>query len=415
MPQTISEMMVDGVLGTAEGMPLHADVPWYMDMMESVPTLTASAGTKAFRGTGTILRAGWRDSAPHLAPRGGIIREGLSQANYANPRNWGRFAEQSYFHQTGPQLPRGMRARDATGAHYTPFYGAAAINAIGRGLGGQAPGRVGQALGRSPLGQAAQRGGFVGEGRELVSRGFYSRLGAAGRVGLMSDNQFGRHARNVHTFLEGARHAAGQAGPVRPMGRIESMQAIAFSDAGTLSGRAGGFLHGAGRPISAQAYREATGPAQAGIRAAQRMGTDIGLRPGVQYRAGEMIRAGVQTGRAAGGMAGVKAAGKGVGLAAARVGGLAIPGVNIAMAAWLAYDLAKLGAKGLGHTARLGIEAHRSFMGGTRTGIMEQGFTDTEATMTSRARGVQAISNSRLNARSILGSEASAMHAHFSG
>jgi hypothetical protein len=41
------------------------------------------------------------------------------------------------------------------------------------------------------------------------------------------------------------------------------------------------------------------------------------------------------------------------------------------------------------------------------------GYNDTEAAATSRARGVMAIQNSRLNARSMLGSEAGMMAAHF--
>jgi hypothetical protein len=41
------------------------------------------------------------------------------------------------------------------------------------------------------------------------------------------------------------------------------------------------------------------------------------------------------------------------------------------------------------------------------------GFKDNEVAATSRARGVMAIQNSRLNARSLLGSEASMMAAHF--
>lgn len=41
------------------------------------------------------------------------------------------------------------------------------------------------------------------------------------------------------------------------------------------------------------------------------------------------------------------------------------------------------------------------------------GYVDNEVAASSRARGVMAIQNSRLNARSLLGSEASMMAAHF--
>jgi hypothetical protein len=45
--------------------------------------------------------------------------------------------------------------------------------------------------------------------------------------------------------------------------------------------------------------------------------------------------------------------------------------------------------------------------------LFGMGYKDTEVAATSRARGVMAIQNSQLNARSALGSEASMMAAHF--
>ncbi len=93
------------------------------------------------------------------------------------------------------------------------------------------------------------------------------------------------------------------------------------------------------------------------------------------------------------------------------------PGVNLAMAAWAAYDLARLGMslagsaiKGTVNTVAGGV---KSWQGGINTGPMRQGYVDTEMAMTSRQRGVTAIANSRLNARSVLGIEASMMSAHF--
>jgi hypothetical protein len=45
--------------------------------------------------------------------------------------------------------------------------------------------------------------------------------------------------------------------------------------------------------------------------------------------------------------------------------------------------------------------------------VFGNGYKDNEVAATSRARGVMAIQNSRLNARSLLGSEGAMMHAHF--
>lgn len=62
---------------------------------------------------------------------------------------------------------------------------------------------------------------------------------------------------------------------------------------------------------------------------------------------------------------------------------------------------------------RLMKDSIKSFKGSSTKDVFGMGFRDTEASMTSRSRGVQAIQNSRLNARSMLGSEAGALHQHF--
>lgn len=101
--------------------------------------------------------------------------------------------------------------------------------------------------------------------------------------------------------------------------------------------------------------------------------------------------------------------------------GPAAPFVGAAMAAWTAYDLAKMGGtlvtegtKMMVQTAQDGI---RSLQGGINkapmSGYNGWGYVDTAAAATSRARGVQAIQNSRLNARSVLGAEAPLMSQYF--
>lgn len=433
MPQTISQAMIDGTLGDMM-QPPGEPLPWYADMAESIPTLTASAGTKAFRGSGTVLRGG---SGANIGG-GGFVREGIRQANYARPRNWMQFGTQDYFHHQGALTVGGVQGPTKSGkplgrqTTYNPFYASAGINAIGRGLGGESTGRIGQRLSRTGFAQSMVEKGYVGHGRELVSKGFYSRVGASGRIGWQSNRQFGRAAGGSYNFLRGAGYTAEGAQSVLRAGKGATQAALLTSGSGTLSGRIGGFMAGAGRPVDSnvmsQLYRTAkfgdTPAAKAGARAALKgqgvaaaWGQNIGLKAGQTYTARQMAGAGITAGRTAlkqgGKMAAGKAVGKGLLMGGARVAGLAVPGLNIAMAAWLVYDLAKLSVKGAGHAAQLGVDAFKSFQGGMATGIMEQGFTDTEATMTSRARGVQAIQNSRLNARGVLGVEAGAMHAHF--
>jgi len=81
--------------------------------------------------------------------------------------------------------------------------------------------------------------------------------------------------------------------------------------------------------------------------------------------------------------------------------------------ATLAYDV----GKGVGNAIMGGInfqkEALKSMKGSINKPIFGAGYKDNEVAATSRARGVMAIQNSRLNARSMLGSEGSMLAAHF--
>lgn len=79
----------------------------------------------------------------------------------------------------------------------------------------------------------------------------------------------------------------------------------------------------------------------------------------------------------------------------------------------LVYDI----GKGLGNLMMGGVnlakDAVKSFQGSINKPLFGAGFKDNEVAATSRARGVMAIQNSRLNARSMLGSESSMLAAHF--
>ena len=110
----------------------------------------------------------------------------------------------------------------------------------------------------------------------------------------------------------------------------------------------------------------------------------------------------------------VKSGGTRVGLAVAgEVALKALPGVNLIFAADMAYQLAKLAGKGVQAGINFAKDGMKSMQGTMNNGVFGAGYQDNEVAATSRARGVMAIQNSRLNARSLLGSEASMMHAHF--
>lgn len=109
-------------------------------------------------------------------------------------------------------------------------------------------------------------------------------------------------------------------------------------------------------------------------------------------------------------MAATKAGAKFLG---ARAAAFAIPGLQVVAAASLIYDLGKMGGEIVKSGINLARDANRSMQGSMGKPLFGMGYRDTESAATSRARGVMAIQNSRLNARSALGSEASMMAAHF--
>lgn len=101
------------------------------------------------------------------------------------------------------------------------------------------------------------------------------------------------------------------------------------------------------------------------------------------------------------------------GAAGSRALGMAIPGLNVIATASMVYDLTKLAATGVVAAGNFAKDAVKSMQGSIHKPLFGMGYQDNEVAATSRARGVMAIQNSRLNARSTLGSEASMMAAHF--
>lgn len=114
-----------------------------------------------------------------------------------------------------------------------------------------------------------------------------------------------------------------------------------------------------------------------------------------------------------GAMTAVRHGGARVGLAVAGEAALAaVPGLNLIFAADMAYQLAKLGGLAVKAGINFGKDAMKSMQGDMNSGMFGT-YKDDEVRATSRARGVAAIQNSRLNARSLLGSEGAMMASHF--
>jgi hypothetical protein len=110
----------------------------------------------------------------------------------------------------------------------------------------------------------------------------------------------------------------------------------------------------------------------------------------------------------------IKHGGARVGMAVAGSAALAaVPGLNLIFAADMAYQLAKLGGLAVKAGINFGKDGMKSMQGNMNSGMFGAGYKDDEVRATSRARGVAAIQNSRLNARSLLGSEGAMMASHF--
>lgn len=97
----------------------------------------------------------------------------------------------------------------------------------------------------------------------------------------------------------------------------------------------------------------------------------------------------------------------------ARAAAMAIPGLNVIATASLVYDLGKMAGEVVKSGINLAKDANKSLQGDINKPLFGMGYKDTEAAATSRSRGVMAIQNSRLNARSMLGSEGAMMAAHY--
>jgi hypothetical protein len=194
------------------------------------------------------------------------------------------------------------------------------------------------------------------------------------RGNLMASSMSGEATRYMAGYFRGAGGFAGKAG---------------------LEGKA---LTGAEKAVAhmAEALGEKQIAGKVGLEAASHV-----LENGVFK---ELGRSGVM--EALGSKAGMKVLG-------ARAAQLAIPGLNVIATASLVYDLGKMAGEVVKSGINLARDAGKSLQGDINKPLFGMGYKDTEAAATSRSRGVMAIQNSRLNARSMLGSEGAMMAAHY--
>lgn len=423
----------------------NMEQPWWLGALDNAPGMGQTMGMTAFRGSNTITRGGFDQTRKRQGSwtRDKVMRGkqlNVSWKNGAtlddweprkrgalhhnlNPRAIGRYGDQSIF--------------DRKSEKYSPFqfmshYGNSAIGKLAEPMIGPAsPGALSGSW-RNKLHQLGEtvdvadgKGGLKSE-QEYLTKGGMSRASASLKIDRMSDRKFAKATGSkggVRSYLANEYKEEVAENLIKGGNRTHVANAVGATNKG-LSGYATGFLReattGAAREgLDAAEHKVGATAYVKGAAKAAQWGTEVGAKMGVA--AGERIGTGSLL-RFAGSnilkQGERKLALKAGAVAGTRAIGAAIPGVNVAMAIWTAYDLTKMGlslaSSAAKATIRTGIDAYKSFTGNlNQAPFGGGGFKLNEASATSRSRGVQAIQNSRLNARSILGSEAGPMHAHF--
>jgi len=221
----------------------------------------------------------------------------------------------------------------------------------------------------------------------------------------------------------------------------EASHLLAMSNTGAVSGRVAGFMAttqsgalgttGADAALNRAGQQAGATSYMAGSKAATRLMEGAGVErvaatatnKGYFKASAEALdKFGIKAGEKVGMKSAVQIAAKKGGLkigaklgAAVAVNAIPIAGqiVSAVLLADLAMDVGKLGVEVFKSGVDFAKDAAISYKGSINKGVMGMGYRDNTVAATSRARGVQAIQNSRLNARSVLGSEAGAMAAHF--
>jgi hypothetical protein len=433
----------------------EANEPLAMRMMGAAPGITASLGMSSRRGANTLMRGGYFDDASRRATRRAsyqVFQNGSLTPTPATRKSFlfgsRRFAATAT--QTADQVAGASgkmafaktsrvnnafyRPRNLSRFHSLSVFGAAEGNSLYTYAQGHRLFNKTEKFGMGALRNAAG----VGAGEAALGPGIFAAVSAGRRMDLRGPgnlDDFGKRIQrlatmNNPTMLEsklttipmlasmnnvtpsvyGTAMSSLRAGGAEARGVAGNLLASSMGGAGTQY--LGGYFRGA------QGFAGAAGltdSAQKGaLRAVSHLDealAKIGLQgPGMVdevFKKGAFKALGTSnTFRALGTSAGAKVLG-------ARAAALAIPGLQFVAAASFVYDLGRMGGEVIKSGINLARDANKSLQGSINKPMFGMGYKDTEAAATSRARGVMAIQNSRLNARSVLGSEAAMMASHF--
>lgn len=247
------------------------------------------------------------------------------------------------------------------------------------------------------FGRVVKRSEMAANGGKMISMNASSGLGSTGVTSAL--------AGGTQVGLTGNLMASAGARPGSRAAMGYFRGALGHAGAGGLTGEA---LTGANRAVSHLATAIAKSAGRDVASAADIALGKTALKEGVVKTLGSKA-----AGEAGVSFMGSLATKEGAMALGARTASMALPGINLLATAALVYDLGKIGGALVKSGVNLAKDAVKSMKGSIDKPGFGMGYKDNEVAATSRARGVAAIQNSRLNARSALGNEGSMMAAHF--
>jgi len=447
----------------------EANEPLAMRVMGAAPGISASVGMSSRRGANTLLRGGFLDDTTRFATsRGkfGIFAKGATKPTEITRKSFlfgerrfaskAAFGEKTAFFKPSRLNNATLRPRALGRFHSVSVFGAQESNNYYTYAQGHAMFNKTEKFGMGKLRSAAG----VNDGEAAMGPGLLASISAGRRMdlrGVGNIENFGMRikrlatmnneslitAQNPVTMAQALKMTPLQRGGMTASNYVNmsidttyerGMSVIKAGGSGS-EGVAGNLLAssmgGKGTQYLGGYFRGALGFSEsAGLMGASEagakmavshlttsLGTGIAGKKGATY-AGEaaakrILSEGVLD--TLGTKGALKALGTSTGarVLGARAAAMAIPGLQFVAAASFVYDLGKMAGEVVKSGINLARDANKSLQGSINKPMFGMGYRDTEAAATSRSRGVMAIQNSRLNARSVLGSEAAMMASHF--
>lgn len=409
---------------------LGAESGTAMRMMENMPGIGALMGYATLRGSNTIMSGPTR--------LGGFTRLGYNPS----ADNGRQFLGRSSRKQSAMAAGKSPVAKGFMANYMGPSFLSGKFSGVGvfanYGSGNYSPFRMGEALNKRGKVKSffESKGVVAGADGNMLGPGLVSAVSAGRRMDKIERRALAGSARAVRK-LEKVDTNLRAIGAMNNPARAHLMDDFLVNKTNFTQGVRGNLLAshlgGAGTQATAGAFRASLGATAVGLsgnalqghkRVMEKTALSLGDK-GVVGRGGrtfmgqqgaeEILNKGFLKTLGTKGTASIIGSGgyKMAGIAAMRTAGLAIPGVQVIAAASLAYDLGKMGGQIVKSGINLARDANISMQGSLAKPIFGMGYRDTEAAATSRSRGVMAIQNSRLNARSALGGEAAMMAAHY--